>query len=355
MTDRGEREIVFEQRGSVGHILLSRPKALNALTLSMVMDMTGQLQAWSDDASIACIVIEGAGEKGFCAGGDIRALYESGKAGSDYWYEFYSNEYRLNTLIKEYPKPYIAVMNGITMGGGVGVSVNGSHRVVSDRTVFAMPETGIGLIPDVGGSFFLPRLKGAAGMYLGLTGNRMKAADCRYVGVGTHHVPDAELETLIVELSAVEAGARASTNIETVLGAFVTEPDDCPYKSIEAEVDRCFAGESVDAILTSLRDNESDWAEGILKLIGMKSPTSIMVTFEQLRRGGELSFREGMAQELRCVMKIRDGHDFYEGVRAVIIDKDNTPKWAPSTLNDVSSSDVTEHFDEIGEKELAFL
>jgi len=350
MVDAVEPEVIFEVRGCVGHIFLNRPKALNALTLDMVMGMTGQLQAWANDDAIACIVIEGAGEKGFCAGGDIRALYESGQAGTNYWYEFYANEYRLNTLIKEFPKPYIAIMNGITMGGGVGVSVNGSHRIVSDRTMFAMPETGIGLIPDVGGSYFLPRLRGEAGMYLGLTGSRMKAADCLYVGVGTSYVPETELESLVAALCA-----DGSAGVDEVIARFAVSGDEAPYADIEADVDRIFGDASVADVIASLKSEGGEWAEGISKTIATKSPTSVLVTYEQLRRGKNLEFRDGMRQELRCVMAIRDGHDFYEGVRAVIIDKDGAPSWKPAALGDVSEADVQAHFDQLGDKELAFL
>jgi enoyl-CoA hydratase len=299
------------------------------------------------------VVIEGEGEKGFCAGGDIRALYESGKAGTEYWYDFYSNEYRLNTLIHEFPKPYIAIMNGITMGGGVGVSVNGSHRIVSDRTVFAMPETGIGLIPDVGGSYFLPRLRGEAGMYLGLTGERMKGPDSLYAGVGTHYVPEGRLGDLVDALCELPAASHHL--VDEVLEGFDAALEDVPYTTIEADVDRLFAGGSVADILKALEADGGEWAAKMAKTIRAKSPTSVLVTSEQLRRGAGLSFRAGMRQELRCVMKIRDGHDFYEGVRAVIIDKDNAPQWQPARLEDISADDVQAHFTSLGEKELAFL
>ncbi len=351
MTDNEEQEVLFTKKGAIGHILLNRPKALNALTLSMVMEMTRTLQNWADDDAVLVVVIEGTGEKGFCAGGDIRALYESGKAGTGYWYEFYSNEYRLNTLIKEYPKPYIAIMNGITMGGGVGVSVNGSHRIVSDRTVFAMPETGIGLIPDVGGSYFLPRLRGEAGMYLGLTGARMRGADSLYVGVGTHYVPEAKLHELVEALSSIDDAGQ----VEGVLAGLADEGDTAPFQDIEARVNEHLGRRSVEDILSSLEAGGDEWAAGLAKTIRTKSPTSVLVTFEQLRHGRDLSFREGMAQELRCVMKIKDGHDFYEGVRAVIVDKDNAPGWQPANLRDVPRAEVEAHFAGLGDQELAFL
>ncbi len=347
-------EVLFEHRGAVGHILLNRPKALNALTLDMVYAMTAQLQAWVTDDDIGAVVIEGAGEKGFCAGGDIRALYDSGKAGTSYWYDFYSNEYRLDTLIQEYPKPYVAIINGIVMGGGVGVSVNGAYRVASDRTVFAMPETGIGLIPDVGGSYFLPRLKGKSGIYCGLTGNRLKGADCAYVGVATHYTSESGLDALKSELEAIDPAGDLHGQVKGILDG-ANETVEAPYAAIEANVDRLFAGQNASAVLNGLEGDVSESAAKWLSTIKTKSPTSVLVTFEQLKRGADLSFREGMAQELRCVMRICEGHDFFEGVRAVIIDKDNAPKWSPDTVEAISVAEVLAHFNDLGDKELTFL
>lgn len=350
-----DEDVLFEKRGSVGHILLNRPKALNALTLDMVLAMTNRLRRWASDEEIAAVVIEGVGEKGFCAGGDIRALYDSGKAGTDYWYKFYSNEYRLDTLIFEFPKPYIALMDGITMGGGVGVSVNGKYRVATERTMFAMPETGIGLIPDVGGSFFLPRLAGKAGVYLGLTGERLRGPDCVRVGVATHFVPANKLDTLVSALSEVDPDGDLHAQADDVLGRFA-EPDyTSPYNAIKAQVDELFSGGSVQTILSALEADGGEWALKMRTRILSKSPTSVFVAFEQLLRGKMLSFRDGIAQELRCVMTIRGGNDFYEGVRAIIIDKDNEPKWNPSQFKDVSSDAIKAHFADIGKQELVFL
>jgi len=196
-----DADVLFEMRGAVGLITLNRPSALNALTRDMCLRMSEQLRQWARDEKISLVVVRGAGDRAFCAGGDIKALYESGKAGTRYVTDFYADEYRLNTLIKEYSKPYVALIDGITMGGGVGVSVHGSHRVAGDKTVFAMPETGIGLFPDVGGSYFLPRLPGALGMYLALTGARLKTADALYAGIATHYVPSVRHHALLDGLS----------------------------------------------------------------------------------------------------------------------------------------------------------
>ncbi len=350
-----EPEVIFEKRGTIGYVLLNRPKALNALTLDMVMAMTNRLRRWSDDEEIAAVVIDGAGEKGFCAGGDIRALYDSGKAGTDYWYRFYSNEYRLDTLIQEYPKPFIALMNGITMGGGVGVSVNGSYRIATEATVFAMPETGIGLIPDVGGSCFLPKLKGRAGIYLGLTGARLRGPDCVAVGIATDFMAERDLEKLVDDLSRIDPEGDLHAQVGEVIARYAEQDFASPYSSIQESVDELFAGGSVQTIISALEANGDEWAMKTLATIRSKSPTSVLVTFEQLKRGKLLSFRDGMAQELRCVMKIRTSHDFYEGVRAVIIDKDNEPKWKPARLEDVTSESIEAHFADIGKQELVFL
>ena len=348
-------EVIFSKKGSVGHILLNRPKALNALTLEMVMAMTNRLHRWSDDEDIVAVVVEGAGEKGFCAGGDIRALYDSGKAQTDYWYKFYSNEYRLDTLIHEYPKPYISLLNGITMGGGVGISINGKFRIASERTVFAMPETGIGLIPDVGGSYFLPRLPGAAGMYLGLTGARLRGPDATKLGVATHFMPEAETVSFMDELCGLDPDDATTADVESVIAKH-TEPEYVsPYDNIRENVDAMFSGGSVQTICSSLEAAASEWSLDALRTLRSKSPLSVMVTFEQLRRGKNLTFRDGIAQELRCVMHINRGHDFYEGVRAVIVDKDNEPKWSPAQLEDVLPEKVAAHFENIGKQELVFL
>ncbi len=344
-------DIIFTQRGALGHVLLNRPKALNALTLEMALAMTEQLLVWADDDGVQAVLVEGAGEKGFCAGGDIRALYESGKAGTPYWYEFYSNEYRLDTLIQEFPKPYVALIDGITMGGGVGISVNGRYRIASDRTVFAMPETGIGLIPDVGGSYFLPRMPGAMGMYLGLTGARLKAADATMLGIATHYVPDIALDALRADLGEI----TSSSEVDGILASHAEAITEAPSDAICGHVNAHFAKQNIAAIISSLEEAENDWAVKTLGTLRAKSPTSVLVTFEQLSRGGALSFREGIAQELRCVMRVRDGHDFFEGVRAVIVDKDNDPKWKPARIEDVDPVYVAAHFDNLGPQEQTFL
>ena len=332
-------EVLFVKRGRAGIITLNRPKALNALTLNMVDQMDAQLRAWRTDPSVEFVIVRGAGEKALCAGGDIRALYESGKAGTSYVIDFYAREYKLNTLIKRYPKPYIAFINGIVMGGGVGVSVHGSVRVCGEGTMFAMPETGIGLFPDVGGTFFLPRCPGLTGTYVGLTGVRLDVTDTKFTGIATHVVPIAQHEALLAEL------ADSSETMERVLNKFaLTGQDQSKFAGIQHLIDRHFSADTIEGVIASLKADPSLFSEQALKALMAKSPTSVKVTFRQLREGAKLSFEDCMRLEFRLTNRFMRGHDFYEGVRAVIIEKDNTPQWNPKDLAGVSDSAVAAYF-----------
>lgn len=341
-----EAEVIFEQRGAVGLITLNRPKALNALTHGMCLAMKAQLDSWKSDSNIHCVVIQGTGDRAFCAGGDIRALYESGKAGTPYVLDFYRDEYILNATIKHYPKPYIALVRGIVMGGGVGVSVHGQYRIADEMAVFAMPETGIGLFPDVGGSYFLPRCPGEIGMYLALTGTRLKTADCLYVGIATHFVPAKSTEGLLAAL------ASGASRLEAELKSLAEPAGDNALASWRADVDRSFSGDSVEEILDALDRDSSDWARETAKTIRSKSPTATKLAFRQIREGKTLEFDDCMRMEFRMVNRVVAGHDFYEGVRATIIDKDQSPKWQPPSLEEVSDSDIDAYFAPLGDKEL---
>ena len=332
-----EPHVLFEKRGAAGLITLNRPKALNALTHGMCLQMTAQLHAWAGQDDVKCVVVRGSGERAFCAGGDIRSLYESGMAKTPYALNFYRDEYILNAAIKHYPKPYIALISGIVMGGGVGVAVHGSHRVASETTTFAMPETGIGLFPDVGGSYFLPRMHGATGMYLALTGARLKTVDTLDAGVATHFVPAKGWDALIDDLANGTAPDNAIYNKgEDLPAGFLAEH--------RAAIERFFSKDSVEGILSALDADHTDWSRDTARTIRAKSPTSTKLTFRQLREGAKLDFDDCMKMEYRMVHRIVAGHDFYEGVRATIIDKDGTPKWNPAELAQVSDADVDAYF-----------
>jgi len=338
-------EVLFERRGALGLITLNRPQALNALTLQMIHAMTAQLEEWTGDAGIATVLIRGAGDKAFCAGGDIRALVEPDNA--EYIAGFFADEYRLNRLIFRYPKPYVALIDGIAMGGGVGVSVNGALRIATDATLFAMPETGIGMFPDVGGSYFLPRCPGEIGMYLGLTGARLRAADCVYAGIADGHVATIKHDVMIERMAEGEAP-------DSVLRDLSGSSDAAPLAEHRAAIDRCFAGDSVEEIVVALEAESGLWATQTLEALEGKSPFALKVALRQLRLGNALDFEACMAMEYRLSQRVVPGHDFREGVRAAVVDKDRAPRWDPAVLAGVGEEAVMACFAPLDGRELTF-
>ncbi len=355
-------EISFETRGPLGLITMTRPKALNALTLAMIRLMRPQLDRWAADPAIEAVAIRGEGDRAFCAGGDVRAIWNAGRDGhfspgklGHLAADFFREEYQLNRQIQSYPKPYIALIDGIVMGGGVGVSVHGDIRIAGERTLFAMPETGIGLFPDVGGSFFLPRLPGALGLYMALTGERLKAADCLYNGLATHFV-GGDREAAILEALAEADWSQGLAGAEAALAPLSGTPEEAGrLAALRPAIERCFAGkETVEAVLAALEEEDGDWAAAKLKTIASCSPTSTKVAFEQLRRGAALDFDACMVMEYRLSQHaMRAGGDFYEGIRALVVDKDRTPKWNPASLAEVSQSRVNDWFETLGKLDLA--
>ena len=350
-------EILFERRGRLGLVTLNRPRAMNALTHAMALALEAQLGAWAGDEAVAMVAIRGAGERAFAAGGDIRALYDAGPPGGGDGrrnFRFFADEYRLNARIKRYPKPYIGLMDGVVMGGGVGVSIHGVRRVAGDRTVFAMPETGIGLFPDVGATWFLPRLPGQTGMWLGLTGARLGTADAVACGICDVYAPTHAMGELIDALGRVHAGGREPLEaLDRTLGAFARVPEGETVLDRHRErIDRCFGAGSVEAVLAALDAEGDDWsAEQRAAILG-KSPTSTRIAFRQIREGARLSFEDCMRLEYRLARYCMTHHDFYEGVRAVIIDKDNRPRWQPASLAEATDVFVAEAFAPLGAEEL---
>ena len=338
-----DAEILFSVEGRAGWIILNRPQALNALTLEMFRALHAQLKAWEADDRVERIVIEGAGDRAFCAGGDIRRLYEWGLAMDPRFLDLFREEYVLNAYIKHYPKPYVALLDGIFMGGGVGVSVHGSHRIVTERATFAMPETGIGLFPDVGSTYFLPRCPGETGMYIGLTGARLKAGDALYAGVATHFV---EHERLLALKQALKTFADVDEAVQQYAGRTEAET----LSMHRGAIDRHFLQGSAEGVLDSLKADPSEWAQKQAAIIETKSPTSLKICHRQLRDGLTLDFRSCMKLEFRIVNRIFTGHDFFEGTRAVVIDKDNSPNWQPAALRQVRQADVDEYFEPLAEE-----
>lgn len=332
-------DIIARIDGGAGTISLNRPAALHALTLDMVHAMTAQLQAWASDSAVACIIIDHAEGRGFCAGGDIRFLQESALVGGEAGRKFFHDEYQLNHLLFTYPKPVIAFMDGITMGGGVGISQPAKYRIATENTRFAMPETGIGLFPDVGGGWYLSRLPGRVGQYLALTGARIDGADCLAVGLATHYLPSASL----AEVKA--AIARNPESVEAILrDARIGAP---LAKMVEnrPQIDRLFASDLYEDILSALENDDGEWAAKEVVGLRSKSPQTCKVALRQLSDGVNFAdFADNMRMEYRIAARVLTRHDFIEGVRAVIIDKDNAPRWNPATPEGVTDALLDEIF-----------
>ncbi len=346
----GAEEILFQRRGAAGIVTLNRPQALNALSLAMVLALREKLAEWAKDTNVTRVVIQAAGGRAFCAGGDIRALYDLHQAGrTDEVIDFWRKEYPLNAAIKHYPKPYVALVDGLCMGGGVGVSLHGVLRVAGDRFSFAMPEVGIGFFPDVGATYLLPRLPGKTGTYLALTGNRIGAADAVALGVATHRVASVRFPELL------DAFCN-NDDIGKTLADFAADPGPAPLAPRRALIDRTFAGANVEAILAALEweaagtGEDSAFAREQAALIRTKCPMSLKIALEQMRRGPGLDFKEAMRTEFRIVSRVAREPNFYEGIRAAVLDKDNAPRWNPASLAEVSEEMVAAHFAPLAEE-----
>lgn len=341
-------EILFEARDGLGLVTLNRPRALNALSLEMALAFKATLDRWAHDPAIEAVVVRGAGDRAFCAGGDVRSLYHAGK-GAAVGRDFYYNEYRLNQTIFRLGKPYIALMDGVVMGGGAGLSVHGSHRVITERTLFAMPETALGLFPDIGAGYFLPRCPGHVGLYLALTGGRIDGADCLYAGLATHYLDSGDLAGLVDRLAAAD---KSAAGIEGVLGVAVSATPS-QLEALRPEIDRCFGAGSVSDILAALDDTDGAWAKDTAAVLRTRSPMSMEVTFRQMHEVAGLDFEDIMRMEFRLSQRCMAAPDFYEGVRAILVDKGHTPRWQPASLEEVSDGALDAYFAPL-EAELQF-
>lgn len=349
-----EPELIVRREGSAGVLRLNRPQAINALTLGMVRGIDTALTAFAADPEVALVLIEGAGERGFCAGGDIRGLYESSRAGGDLGPVFWREEYILNARIARYPKPYVAYMDGFVMGGGVGVSAHGSHRIATEKTRFAMPETGIGFFPDVGGTWLLTRVPGELGTYFGLTGATMNGDDAVFAGCADAVVPTARWPELRAALTAVHIGANAQ-DVTATVAHFATPAAQGPVAAQHHRIDRLFAHDRVEDIVAALERDGSDFARAALKLLAQKSPTSLKVALKLLRAARNASsLEECLIREYRASLEVFVSDEFREGVRAAVIDKDRNPQWQPARLEDVDDAIVGRYFADRGSDELRF-
>ena len=327
-----EDTVIPSRDGRLGRILLNRPRVLNTLTLDMVRAMTQALIAFRDDPHVHAVAVEGAGERAFCAGGDIRALREGQLSGDRTGVEeFFREEYDLNLLIAGYPKPYIALIDGICMGGGIGVSVHGAYRVATEHAMFAMPETAIGFFPDIGGTFFLPRLPGQLGVYLGLTGLRTMGADAVHAGFATHYVSREKLPALSAALAEIGVAALARFNEPL--------PPDTMAPHLAA-IDRCFSANTIGEIAARLAKEPGEWAKAALEAFHHVSPTALAFTLEAFRRGANLTLKDALHAEFLLTRTTMAYPDFAEGVRAMVVDKDRQPKWSPAGIGGIDQKVV---------------
>ncbi|RJQ72283.1 enoyl-CoA hydratase/isomerase family protein [Pseudonocardiaceae bacterium YIM PH 21723] len=329
-------DVLVSTDGALGRITLDRPKAINALTLNMVRAMDSALSVFESDPLVEVVLLDGAGERGLCAGGDIRALYNSAKAGDDVAARFWGEEYHLNLRISRYAKPYVAIMDGLVMGGGVGVSAHGSHRVVTERTSIAMPEVGIGFLPDVGGTYLLSHAPGELGTHAALTTTRLGAADAIAAGLADVYVPSEKIPALI---EALRTG-----DVDTAISSVAEEPPAGTLTQAAEWIDQAYAADTVEQILQNLHASGVPEAATAAKEIESKSPTSLKLTLRALRTSKDLDLAGALNLEYRLAGYVLSQPDFVEGVRAAVIDKDRNPQWNPGSLAEVSAESVEQAF-----------
>jgi enoyl-CoA hydratase len=349
-----EPDLIVRREGAAGVIRLNRPKTINAVTLEMFRDIDKALDTFEADPAIGLILLEGAGERGLCAGGDIRALYESSQVRGDLGKILWREEYILNARIAKFAKPYVAFMDGIVMGGGVGLAAHGSHRVVTDRTKLAMPEVGLGFFPDVGGTWLLSRSPGEIGTYFGLTGRTMNGPDAVYAGFADAVVPSGKLPALREALTRVRAGATYA-DVKSLIDGFTTGETAGPVAALQSHIDNWFAHERMQDIFAALHRDGSELALATLKTLNEKSPRGMVVTLKLLRLARtSSSLEECLVREYRAALEVFASDDFREGVRAAVIDKDRNPKWSPPGIEDVTPQMVAPYFASLGKDELVF-
>jgi enoyl-CoA hydratase len=349
-----EGDLIVRREGSAGIIRLNRPKALNAMTLEMSLGIDAALDRFESDPAIAVVVLEGAGERGLCAGGDIRGLYESSREGGDLGKVFWRQEYIMNARIAKFPKPYVAFMDGLVMGGGVGLSAHGRHRVVTERTKLAMPEVGLGFFPDVGGTWLLSRAPGEIGTYFGLTGHTMNGPDAIYARFADTVVHSSQLPALREVLTKIRPGAT-SGEVTTLIEGFSTGETSGPVAALQAKIDGWFAGDRMEDIFAALQRDGSELALTTLKTLNEKSPRGMVVTLKLLRLArASSSLEQCLVREYRAALEVFRSDDFREGVRAAVIDKDRNPRWSPPRIEDVTPEKLAPYFASIGADELVF-
>lgn len=354
MSSVEEGDLIVRREGAAGVIRLNRPKAINAMTLEMSIGIDAALDKFEPDPEVAVIILEGAGERGLCAGGDIRSLWDSSREGGDLGARFWRQEYVMNARIAKYPKPYVAFMDGLVMGGGVGLSAHASHRIVTDRTRLAMPEVGLGFFPDVGGTFLLSRSPGEIGTYFGLTGQTMNGPDAIHAKFADAVVPATEWPQLREALIRVRPGVTAA-DVSTLIDGFATGETAGPVAAKEPVIDALFGFDRMEEVFAALKRDGSEFALATLKTLNEKSPRGMVVTLKLLRLArASSSLEECLVREYRAALEVFRSDDFREGVRAAVIDKDRNPTWSPPRVEDVTPQMLAPYLAEIGADELKF-
>jgi enoyl-CoA hydratase/carnithine racemase len=333
-------EILSDIEGYAGVITLNRPKALNALSLPMIQEMTRLLIDWKDNPQIRMIIVKSNTDKAFCAGGDVRSVYDARHKGDrSFMAALFQEEYILNLMIHKYPKPYISLIDGLAMGGGLGISVHGAYRIVTERTLIAMPETAIGFFPDVGASYFLNRCPGEIGPYMGLLGARLTGSDALYAGLATHWIASADIVALYQSLTLCSSAADVNETLQNTAGG----QEDCFLQTHRDLIDRCFSYPTIEGIVEALFQDPltRPWAQDILK----KSPTSLKLTLALLRRTKGWPLKDVLVLDFQISQACVENHDFFEGIRAVLVDKDQNPRWDPANLADVTPEMIQKYME----------
>jgi len=350
-----EDDVIMKQVGDKAVIMMNRPKVLNALSISMIRKMTRQLKQWEAESSVKLVIVKGAGGKSFCCGGDLREVTDAGRTLGPLSRQYFFEEYTLDYLTSSVRYPYIALIDGITMGAGVGLSVHSPYRVATERTLFAMPETAIGLFPDVGGGYFLPRLSGKVGMYLSLTGFRLRGRDVQRAGVATHFVSSTELPNL--ERDLLNLSSSKPADIDAVLQSYhnkCTLDREKPFvlQPHVEKINTLFDGTTLEQIFDNLRQDNSDWSRAQLEVLSKMSPTSMKVTHRQMLEGAHLTLAQDLKMEYRLTQRFVRDKDLYEGVRSVLVDKDQNPRWDPPRIEEVTSEKLDWYFSPLDYEEL---
>lgn len=341
MTD----DIVYSQKNHIGLVTLNRLSALNALNAPMILSLQHQLKIWQDDNHIHAVVICSAGGRAFCAGGDVRSIYALRGESYPQQMDFFRSEYRLNRFIHDFGKPYIALMDGITMGGGVGISLHGSHPVASERFLFAMPETGIGFFPDIGASYLLSHCPGHFGVYLGLTGARLGSNMAQALGLVKQVIPSDQFAAVFDALVEADLSTDANAQVSRVLEQFTPSMQSSELDALQPVVDACFQYDNMESIMVALAAGEDAWHQDTRRVLAQKSPFSLNVTLKQLKKARTMGLAKCLEMDYCLTSHFLRDPDFYEGVRALLVEKDNAPHWEPATLAQVSHAMVSRYFD----------